>query len=574
MVSQSAIHMSDIFDISGDLYDLSGSFYTNLANGGTQGTNLTSFSQDAGISLNSSDNEIVLKTANTTRLTIENDGHIGIGLITPTEKLHVNGNIKCTDLTIEGTLNVSNRHLATSDDTGNFHGNSGVSVSDYHTNFANLLGTATHGGLTSYQLSAGDNAAMSIIISSGGAFSHQVRNIQGYDTYRNNARNISLQLLGGNVGIGMTTPSEKLDVSGNIKCTDISCADLYSNKILTPSGNNKLYIIPNSKWPMSDTANNRVIHFGLMGADNNTGELRLGRQHADNRYHSIKVESDPNTTDNLMHFYLHYGTSTAPYDEQVNVMTLRGDGNVGIGTTTPSEKLDVNGTIKCTDLKFTMGAAENTLSSVIPTTNQLLPSLSSTASQVLEIFEEDDGTYGRRWTDLPSLPTAYTPTSIALPEFTLTADTNLNAQSSILFDFQDVNEGSSATTNYSAGITHTNNQATFIAREAGTYLISYFLHENNSQGSNGSRRMYGYSCIRRVNSSGDLIYEYTLGGEYARNRAPSDDLILSNTTSITFNAGEKFSIKYYRLYVQGTDNISVRQSLSNLRIERISINVT
>jgi len=37
MTSQSAISMSDIFDISGDLYDLSGSFYTNLATG-TQGT--------------------------------------------------------------------------------------------------------------------------------------------------------------------------------------------------------------------------------------------------------------------------------------------------------------------------------------------------------------------------------------------------------------------------------------------------------------------------------------------------------------------------------------------------------
>jgi len=177
---------------------------------------------------------------------------------------------------------------------------------------------------------------------------------------------------------------------------------------------------------------------------------------------------------------------------------------------------------------------------------------------------------------VPTLPTAYTPTSAATPSFTLTADTNLNAQSSILFDFEDVNEGSSAVTNYSSGITHTNNQATFVAREAGQYLISYFLHEDDGQGTSSSKRMYGYSCIRRVNSSGNLIYEYTMGGEYARNTNNSlmDDVILSGTTSITFNAGEKFSIKYYRLYVQGSDNISVRKSLSNLRIERISINVT
>ena len=121
---------------------------------------------------------------------------------------------------------------------------------------------------------------------------------------------------------------------------DVSCADLYSNKILTPSGNNKLYIIPNSTWGQNDLVNERVIHFGLMGSDDRTGELRLGRQHSDDRYHSIKVVSDDAQLNNLMHFDLHTvaGGSTA----QVNVMTLRGDGNVGIGTLNPSYPLVID----------------------------------------------------------------------------------------------------------------------------------------------------------------------------------------------------------------------------------------
>ena len=47
-------------------------------------------------------------------------------------------------------------------------------------------------------------------------------------------------------------------------------------------------------------------------------------------------------------------------------MTLRGDGNVAIGLDTASEKLEVDGTVKCADLKFDdVDGATTNLSSVI-----------------------------------------------------------------------------------------------------------------------------------------------------------------------------------------------------------------
>ena len=100
-----------------------------------------------------------------------------------------------------------------------------------------------------------------------------------------------------------------------------------------------------------------------MGGNGNTGHLILGRQHVDTRYHSIKVESGSGGTANSMCLAVHTGGYA---NAQVEVMTLRGDGNVAIGLDTASEKLEVDGTVKCADLKFDdVDDATTNLSSVI-----------------------------------------------------------------------------------------------------------------------------------------------------------------------------------------------------------------
>ena len=45
-------------------------------------------------------------------------------------------------------------------------------------------------------------------------------------------------------------------------------------------------------------------------------------------------------------------------------MRITNAGNVGIGLIVPSEKLEVSGTVKCTDLKFEYGGSTATLSTV------------------------------------------------------------------------------------------------------------------------------------------------------------------------------------------------------------------
>ena len=81
------------------------------------------------------------------------------------------------------------------------------------------------------------------------------------------------------------------------------------------------------------------------------GELRFTRADTDDviysRHHSIYTQHFNATSPqlNLMKFSIHNGTSAGT--TQVDALTLNGLGNVGIGLVTPSEKLEVNGSIKC-----------------------------------------------------------------------------------------------------------------------------------------------------------------------------------------------------------------------------------
>ena len=121
---------------------------------------------------------------------------------------------------------------------------------------------------------------------------------------------------GGNVGIGTTAPAQKLEVSGTTKTTG-----LQTNSFQIISTNTNGYILKsdatgNATWVNANT-----------------------------------VETDPKV-----------GTLTSNKMPKWNGSTLADgivfdDGtNIGIGTITPAQKLDVAGTIKSTSLQITSGA--------------------------------------------------------------------------------------------------------------------------------------------------------------------------------------------------------------------------
>jgi hypothetical protein len=180
----------------------------------------------------------------------------------------------------------------------------------------------------------------------------------------------------GNVGIGTTDPEGKLHIAG--------ISDSASGLVLEASGtgDNRVIDFQNTAGALRlgleyDNANinlnlvdrnrNKLVTFregGNVGIGTDSpGEkldvngviraeqyLRLADTGGTNRF-SIRAESTYGTIDN--------GSNTLNYNANSHLflvglsekMRITNTGDVGIGTTSPSEKLEVNGTVKATDYK-------------------------------------------------------------------------------------------------------------------------------------------------------------------------------------------------------------------------------
>ena len=287
---------------------------------------------------------------NTNTLFVDTSANsVGLGTVTPSANLHVTGNVYVSSNLEVGTANLFVDTVNSRVGVGKTNPDTALDVVGTVTATA-LVGTNLYGTLL------GSNAASVSSLTASGT-------VKGTDLI---GTNLYGTLLGSNAA-----SVSSLTASGTVKGTDLIGTNLYGTLLgsnaasvssLTASGDvafdtNTLFVdsTENRVGVGTDSPQYRLdVGYGggataaddvmlrVMSSSGTSGKLIFGRSGTtDIRSHAIETYNSSGADNNYMKFLVHDGTGTAPYETRTEVMTLRGDGNVGIGTTSPNTKLDV-----------------------------------------------------------------------------------------------------------------------------------------------------------------------------------------------------------------------------------------
>lgn len=190
------------------------------------------------------------------------------------------------------------------------------------------------------------------ILSSGPA-SNSV-NIGTLGPWKQSVSTVTLTNTSDNVAIGLTSASAKLDVFSNttsgsvIKANNASSTNTSAAVDISSQGGKALYVYNNSSN-------------GIGGDFSSTGGYAITAQNNSNTFPTFQAQNT-NASNSALAGYFDgglavrgNGATNANFALKVNnsssadLISVRNDGNVGIGNSTPTEKLDVTGSIRMND---------------------------------------------------------------------------------------------------------------------------------------------------------------------------------------------------------------------------------